>query len=324
VVVAGLMLHHATLWVLLLGGAAAVGVCEWRRRVALAAAGGQTPSTERYLVGPALVLARVEAGRLVRHPFLWLGLAGTVLAVSGLFTFQTVAALRILVIDFFPLLIGAFAAIHLAVGRDRRTGMEELAHTLPAGPRTRTLGHLLASAWLAAPLAVAAVATVLARLGPDRTLVGDDVLPSTPPVALAWTPGVLELAQPALAVAIVLALAVAAGRWWRHAAAAFLIPLLLISNYGLNAHGVPLYRPSGPRWAPDGFAGHTAGEFLGHVGTWQLGWHAVFLAGYLTVAVALALARHDRRPVVLALGGVGLAAMIAGFVVKTPTWAWLA
>ena len=66
----------------------------------------------------------------------------------------------------------------------------------------------------------------------------------------------------------------------------------MISNYGLNAHGVPLYRPSGPRCAPDSFAGHTAGEFLGYVGTWQLRWR--------------------------------LAALIAGFVVKTPTWAWLA
>ena len=318
------MLHHATLWVFLLVAATAVGASEWRRRVALATAGGQAPSTERYLAGPALVLARVEAGRLVRHPLLWLGLAGTALAVSGLFTFQTRVEIRVLVIDFFPLLIGAFAAIHLAVGRDRRAGMEELAHTLPAGPRTGTLAHLLASAWLAAPLAVAAVATVLARLGPDRTLVGDDVLPSTPPVTLAWTPGVMELAQPALAIALVLVLAVAAGRWWRHAAAAFLIPLLLISNYGLNAHGVPLHRLSGPRWAPDSVAGHTAGEFLGYVGTWQLGWHAVFLAGYLAVAAALALARHDRRPEVLALGGLGLAAMIAGFVIKTPTWAWLA
>jgi hypothetical protein len=317
------MLHQLTLWVFLLIAATAVGVSEWRRRVALAAAGGRMPTTERYLTASARALARIEVGRLLRHPLLWLGLGGTALAVSGWFTFQTVAGHRILVIDLFPLLTGAFAAIHLAVGRDRRAGMDELAHTLPGGPRTRTLGHLLASAWLAVPLAVAAVSTVLVRLGPDRTLAGNDVIPSTPPITLAWTPGPLELLQPALAIAIVLTLAVAAARWWRHAAAAFLVPLLLISNYGLNAHAVPLYRVSGPRWAPDGFAGHTAGESIGHVGTWNLSWHAVFLVGYLTVGVAPALARDDRRPAVLVLAAFGLVTMVAGFVVKTPTWAWL-
>ena len=312
------MLDHVTLWALLTAVAIAVGLAERQRRRALVAAGDPWPSTERY-ARTALTLSRVEAGRLVRHPLVWLGLAASAATVTSVVPGWARPAIGLLSLDFFPLAIGLCAAIHLAVSRNRRAGTDELVRTLPSGSRTQTTGLLLAAAWLAVPLGIVAVAATLAALGADRSLHGPGILPGTPPgLAMTWTPGVLELVQPALVVLIAAAVAVAAGRWWSHAAAAFLVPLLLFSPVGFNAHAVPLHLPAGPRWDP------SAGEFLGHVTNTQLTWHLIFLAGYLTLATAGALARHDRRPAVLAACTAGLAGMVVGFVIKVPSFAWLA
>ena len=312
------MLDHVTLWALLAAVAVAVGVAERRSRLALMAAGRPWPGTERY-ARTALTLSRVEAARLVRHPLVWLGLAASAATVASVVPGWARPAIGLLSLDFFPLAIGLCAAIHLAVSRNRRAGTDELARTLPTGSRTQTAGLLLAAAWLAVPLGALAVAATLAALGADRSLHGTRILPGTPPgLAMTWTPGVLELVQPALVVLIAAAVAVAAGRWWSHAAAAFLVPLLLFSPVGFNAHFVPLHLPAGLRWDP------RAGEFLGHVTTTQLTWHLVFLGGYLTLATAGALAHHDRRPAVLAVCAAGLAGMVVGFVIKVPSFAWLA
>jgi hypothetical protein len=312
------VLDHVTLWALLAAVAVAVGLAERQRRRALVAAGGPWPGTERY-ARTALTLSRIEATLLVRHPLVWLGLAASVATVASVVPGWARPSIGLLSLNVFPLAIGLCAAIHLAVSRNRRAGTDELARTLPTGPRTHTAGLLLAAAWLAIPLGALAVAATLAALGADRSLHGTGILPGTPPgLAMTWTPGVLELVQPALVVLIAAAVAVAAGRWWPHASAAFLVPLLLFSPVGFNAHAVPLHLPAGPRRDP------TTSGFLGHVSTTQLTWHLIFLGGYLTLATAGALAHQDRRPAVLAACAAGLAAMVVGFVIKVPSFAWLA
>ena len=297
----------APVLILLAIAAVAVTIAERRTRVAHAAAGEPLPSTGRYELSVAQVLARIEAGRAARHPLAWLGLAAVALVIAFTVTGRGLFAdsLRpdVLLPIFVPLLLGLFATLHLGVGRDRHTGMDELARTLPTGARTRTVGHLLAAGTIAVPLGLAAIATVLVLLGPDRTIDG-------------WTPGPLELVQPGIAMVIVGALAVAAGRWWRHPTAGFLVPLLLFFSPML--WGVALYQRGGPHtaWGTD--------DYLGTITTIDLTWHLVFLLGYLTLAVAGALARHDRRAAVLAVGLIGLVAMVGGYIIKMPTWFWLA
>ena len=288
---------------LLLGIAAvAVAVAERRSRRVLLADGGPWPDTERYARRPSFGLSAIEAVRVFRHPLLWLGVAGA--AVTATVYARGVGGVTDILLPIFgPLLVGLFAAIHLGVGRDRHTGMTELGRTLPVGVRTRTVAHLLAAAWIAVPVAVAVVATVFVLLGTSRDFEG-------------WTLGALEYLQPAFAVLIVVALAVAAGRWWRHPTAAFLIPVLLFFSPML--WGVALYMDAGPKtvWQTD--------HYLGTITATHLAWHWLFLAGYLAVAVTGALARHDRRPLFLTLAGLGLAAMVIGYVVKLPSWWWLA
>jgi hypothetical protein len=294
-------------FILLAIAAVAVAIAERRARTTYVAAGAPLPPSGHYELGPAQTLARIEAGRAARHPLAWLGLAAGTLVIAftatgrGLFADSLMP--DVLLPIFVPLLLGLFATLHLGAGRDRHNGMDELARTLPTGARTRTVGHLLAAGTIALPLGLAAIATVLALLGPDRTVDG-------------WTPGPLELAQPAIAMLIVGALAVAAGRWWRHPTAGFLVPLLLFFSPML--WGVALYQRGGPHtaWGTD--------DYLGTITTTDLTWHLVFLLGYLTLAVAGALARHDRRPAVLAVGLVGLVAMVGGYVIKMPSWFWLA
>ena len=316
------MFAHVTLWVLLAAFAGAITVTARRHRHAYAAAGGPCPATQRHTVRPALTISRVEAARLARNPLLWVGAVVTAGAIADVVPVWTRPSIGLLALNMFPLAIGLFAAIHLSTGRDRHAGMDDLARSVPTGARTRTTAHLLAAAWIAVPASVAVVVATLAALGADRTLEGAEILQGTPSgLWMRWTPGGLELAQPAFVVLIAAALAVAAGRWWPHPAAAFLVPLLLFSPVGWNAHGVPLHLAAGPRWTAtaDG-----TGALLGHVTTTTLAWHAVFLSGYLALGVAGALLRHDRRPAALALGAVGLAGMITGFVIKVPSFAWLA
>jgi hypothetical protein len=298
---------YGPVFILLAIAAVAVTVAERRNRAAYVAAGAPLPPTEHYEFGPAQTLARIDAGRATRHPLAWLGLATAALViaftVSGRGIFADSLRPDVLLPIFAPLLLGLFATLHLGVGRDRHEGMDELTRTLPAGARTRTLGHLLAAGAIALPLGLAAIATVLVLLGPDRTVDG-------------WTPGPLELVQPAIAMLIVGALAVAAGRWWRHPTAGFLVPLLLFFSPML--WGVALYQRGGPHnaWGTD--------DYLGTITTGDLTWHLVFLLGYLTLAVAGALARHDRRPGVLAVGLVGIVAMVGGYIIKMPSWFWQA
>lgn len=296
---------YLPLFILLAIAGVAVGLAEWRSRLAHVTAGSPLPATGRYQAQPALAVARVEAARVVRHPIAWLGVVLTVtVTAGGVGWFADPFPGDLLLPIFAPLLIGFFIAVHLGVGRDRHDGMDELAGTLPVGARTRTLGHLLGAVCVAVPVGLALVATVLVYVGgPGGTY-------------REWTPTALELAQPALAMVIVAALAVAAGRWWRHPGAGVFVPLLLFFSPIL--WGVSLYFQGGPKtvWETD--------IPLGTITTAHLTWHLVFMLGYLTVVGAAAFLRHDRRPALLVTAAIGLVTVIASYIIKLPPWHWQA
>lgn len=293
------MVDYAPLAFLLGLIAVAVAVAERSRRASRAEFSGA--SLPGYAGPTTVAVAGAEAVRLVRHPVTLLGLAGTVATTANSWSEPALGS-RWLWLGFllYPLLGGMFIASHLAVSRDHHAGMAELAASFPADTAQRTVGHLLAAAMLTVPIAVAWYIVVGARLGWRWTapLEGNGW-------SATWEPGVVEMSQPLLVVAIVLSIAVAAGRWWRHPLAAILVPLLLLFSPLLWM--VPLAMEGGQH-------GHWETHVhVGEVTTTQLAWHLVFLAGLLTLAVVGALLWDDRRRRFLALAALGLVAMVAGF-----------
>ena len=282
----------------------AVVTTGWRERVTVAANGGRLPAASRYQPGPAIAVAWIEALRLVRHPFVLLGIVSVPLAI---WLDPQPHPRGVLAGPYFGLLIGLFVAVHLSLGRDRHTGMDELVGTLPTGRRSRTASHLFASIGLATVLGLSSIVVVLVRLGPDRSLPG--VHPATPWTTTAtWSPQVLELVQPLTALVLIVVLAVATGRWWRHPAAAVLAAVvILISPF---TWVLDPYHFAGPQ------VHHATGAPTGVIATAHLAWHTLFLAGLLAVGAGLALYRDDRRARIVMLTLIGIAAAITGQALK--------
>lgn len=243
-------------------------------------------------------LSRVELVRFVRHPLVIVGLLlVAVLGRTMLAGDESRAVLNGL--GLWPVLLFGFVTVHLAVSRDRRAGAEELTGSLPAEGATRTLAHVASVAVVALTLAALWFVFALAVLGSDRTT----TVRTWSFSGIEWTPSVFEFAQPLLVAVAILTLAVAVGRWWRHPVAAFVVPFVLFMS--------PLMWFVPP--VVDGGLVESGGRLV-EVPASEVAWHLVYLAGWVAVFAALALLRHDRRPL---LGGValaGLVAVVAGFV----------
>lgn len=284
--------------------AVAVALSERSRRASVLGY-GEAPVAS-YGGAPAVAIARIEAARLLRHPVAWLGLAGTVAATIGSWSDPVIGS-RWLWLGFllYPLLGGLFIALHLAATRDRRAGSNELAATLPTGRSQRTVAHLLTVAVLTVPIAAVWYGVVYARLGWRWTapLEGNGW-------SAVWEPGLVELVQPLLVVAVVLSIAVAASRWWSHPIASVLVALLLLISPFFWM--VPLMVEGGP------YGHYETLVYIGEVTAGELAWHLVFLVGLLAFTVAGALLRDDRRRGVLVLAAVGLVGMVVGFGLQSP------
>lgn len=288
----------------LLGVAAvAVTLSERSRRVAVV--GYREVAVAGSRVGPGLEIARFEARLVLRHPLTWLGLAGTAAIMMQNWD-EPMLGSRWVVLGFglYPLLAGLFIVTHLAVSRDRRAGTDDLATTLPVGAVGRNTGHLLAAGVLLVPIVAVWAVVMYARLGWSwsAALEGEGW-------SAAWMPGAVELLQPLLVVAVVLGLAVAAGRWWTHPVAAFLTPIVVLFSPFMWA--VPLIREGGHH-------GHyETRAYIGEVTQGELAWHLLFLVGLLGLAISGAYLRDDRRRGLFAVAVVALAAVVGGFAFTT-------
>lgn len=283
--------------------AVAIALSERGRRAA--AVGYDQVPVDGYGGRAVVAIARTEAARLIRHPVVWLGLAGTVAATVSSWSDPALGS-RWLMLGFllYPLLGGLFIASHLAVARDRRAGTDELAAALPVSSARRTAGHLLTVAMLAVPIAAVWYVVVYARLGASWTapLEGNGW-------NAVWEPGMAELAQPALMVVIVLSIAVAAGRWWWHPIAAVLIPLLLLIS--------PFFWMV-PLMVEGGHYGHWQTQvYVGEVTDAHVAWHLVFLFGMLTLAATGALLREDRRRPLLVIAALAVVGIVVGFALQS-------
>lgn len=271
-----------------------------RRAVYAPTAGGFTPSV-------ALLLARVEGGRLLRHPLVWVailaGLAGFPFLGGG----EDWQVRWGLTGEYLSLLAAvAFVVVHFAVSRDRRSGTDELVASLPTGPATRVPGHLLSSLWLLVPVTVLWSAYLWWRFAPSGGItIADGNL------SYRWAPPVAEVAQGPVMVAVVLLLAVAAGVWWRHPVAGVLVPLLLFFSPLLWM--VPLTMDVGP------IAPYLQNRIV-HVSYGYLVWHYLFMAGLGTLAVAAAMLRRGPRALWGAVAALAGVALWAGFVLRRHEW----
>lgn len=280
--------------------AAVVGIVVADRRTS------PSPDAAGFSPRTAVLLGRVEGMRLLRHPLVWLAAAAGLLGLPygggedwrlrwGL-TGAYLSALAVV----------GFILVHFAVSRDQRAGTDELAASLPIGPRTRVPGHLISSLWLLVPATSGWAAFLWWRLGPSGALFIEDGT-----VSYRWQPPVAELAQGPFLLLVALLLAVAAGVWWRHPAVGVLMPLLLFFSPVMWM--VPLTVDVGPiaPYLQDDVA-HVAGVYLA--------WHYVFLVGLAVLAVAAALLRHGSRMLWGGLAVVAGAALWVGFLLQRHEW----
>jgi hypothetical protein len=178
---------------------------------------------------------------------------------------------------------------HLAGSRDHRYGMSEIARTLPAAPRTRTVGLLAVLPAVAVVAAVTVGLHVLSLLG-DRVvgrLDGWDVLAA--------------VAVPVVGTSIGVALA----RW---------LPSAKVGAFGLIAALVLVATVTFVTSEPDGLGTQLApvlrhDSYVFDIPVRRTGWHLVYLGALAGVGVGLALMRHRRR--LLPAIAVGLALTVA-------------
>ncbi len=257
-----------------------------------------TATTERSV---RWALARAEGRRLLRHPLFLLAFAAAAFgfAVSG-GGGESISALGGDVYVFLGAGAATFLVACLAANREQRDSAADLHAAAPLSQLVRTEAALLSigSAGLAAAALTGIAAVALA--GPDGVLVIDGQRYALRP---------LELVQGPLYIVFAGTLGVLVGRWTRRAFAGVIGALVLFLPpvawlpWFVYGDGVP--------------QGYTS-DWLDHA---SVGWHVFGLLGLVTVAVAGARARHDRRPRVALLFVVGLGAAVAGIALGSPTGA---
>lgn len=270
-----------------------------RRTVYAPAAGGFTPSV-------SLLLARVEGARLLRHPLLWLGIAAIPFGFPGGFNQDWAVRWGVTGSYLSAAGLAGFGLIHLAVSRDRRSGTDELAASLPTAAATRVPGHLLSTLWILVPVLPLWALFVWWRLGSDGGMTIVDGI-----VSYRWDPPLAELVQAPVLLLVVLLLAVAAGVWWRHPVVAVLIPLLLFFSPLLWV--MPLAIDAGP------IAPYLQNRVV-DVGYGHLPWHYVFMAGLGTLSVAAATLRRGSRRLWGSVAVLAMVAIVAGDLLRRHEW----
>lgn len=264
------------------------------------------PAAGRFTPSVSLLLARIEGMRLLRHPLVWVGVAAVAFGFPGGFERDWAMRWGLTGSYLSTVAVAGFFVMHLATSRDRRSGTDELADSLPTGPATRVPAHLLSSLWLAVPVIALWIPFVWWRLGPTGGMtVADSIL------SFRWEPPIVELAQGPVLLPVVLLLAVAAGVWWRHPVVAVVIPLLLFFSPLLWI--MPLTVDAGP------IAPYLQNRVV-DVGYGHLPWHYVFMTGLTVLAIAAAMLRRGSRRLWGSLAVIAMVAIVVGDVLRRHEW----
>jgi hypothetical protein len=251
----------------------------------------------RRTVPVALSIARVEAGRMLRHPVAIAGaLLGTGLLVVA--TWRDAPVLNrhdALVSEAqIPLAIAFLVVAHLATIRPARHHTTELHEAAPSTQRVVTAGLLLAVA-LAGVAALALVGVHLAFL----EAVGGVGTPRL--AALVTGPAIVVLAG---------AIGVALGRWapWIAAGPLAIVALAAVT-VGLLTRGDP-EQDSAMFYVSPVMPSETWAYAVTELSHKPLGWHLAYVVALAAAAAGVALWRHPRRAVAVGLVACALAVAV--------------
>ena len=261
-----------------------------------------------------LATARVEGGRMARHPAFLIGLAASVLQITVRPGSEDWAGQShyLSSVAWTFTWIGALVAAALAAGRQRFASEPDLFPATPATPADRVLGTALGlfGPALAAALAVAFVAVMNARAG--GFAVGDEGY------SRAVTPSILDWAQPVLLVVLAGVVGIAVAQLRRGRLPALTVAVMAVffggtAIWAFQVHPVrvlhPFMFPSYEQRLPDSFdpAGWGAGDpplnppdeynavwRAVRFDTAALGWHLVYAAGLVLLGVWLGARLADR------------------------------
>lgn len=261
-----------------------------------------------------LAIARVEAGRMARHPAFLIGLAASVILITlrpgsedwaGQSHYESSVAWTFT-------WIGALVAAAVTAGRQRFASEPDLFPATPATPADRVLGTALGLLGPvgAAALAVVFVAVMTARAGGFE--LGDEGY------SRSVTPSVLEWVQPVLLVLLAGVVGVALAQLRRGRLPALIVAVMAVfiggtAIWAFQGHPVrvlhPFMFPSYEQRLPDSFdpAGWGAGDLPlnppdEYTSFWRairfdtgaLGWHLVYVAGLILLGIWLAARLADR------------------------------
>lgn len=242
------------------------------------------PSRRRVLAA----LARIEAGRVARHPGVLLGIVAGVALLPTLDPETVLAGTELLILGVLTFLIG-----FLNVDRARRDDTSEVLDALPVPRSVRTGAVLVSMAVAVAASAALATAGWLLVVGADGVVAHD---------GLQVRPNPLDVVQGPVLTAVFGLVGVALGRWTgRPALAPLLMLVLLIGPIGWS---IP--------WVVYGTVELVPGDWvLGNPG-----WHMLFLAGICAATSAAALLRDSRARACWLLLAAGLAALAVGAVLQ--------
>ena len=269
----------------------------------------ETPAAGRSAV---FELARIESFRMLRRASIWIGFVlSVVLAVTYASEQQDWSSQKyesIVPLSVYPMTIGVFVAGVRSGNRDRSHRRPALAEEAPLDGDARAWARL-ASLWVPVAMVVAlmAVIGIVSRIEGGYQL-GDGSLRTD-----SAHHSVFELVQPALAVAVVGAAAVAIGRAVRRSGPAIVVGMVLLFFAGgvywlWNDDAV--YTTALIQVQPMDFADREA------VHTPTVAFHDLYLLGVVALFCGLSLRAHPRARLVAGGAAVAVAAVAAQLVVS--------
>ncbi len=252
------------------------------------------------------VLARQEARRLVRHPFMILGFGFCIATTGWSLIADTSATTAFSSVDSFPSFYPGVLTIlagSLVASRDHRAGSDELLGPLPGRAFERVLALCVASI---APALLLLVLVLLLHTG--YLFQG----------VYVETPNVWHLTQGAVTILGGCLFGVMVGTWApTRSAALFGLVLMVAANMWLNADEGPenlLGLSIG--WAE---WGSSDGRVWGGLAPGSPMWHVFYLLGLCGMAASAALLRvADRRTPVIVAGFLSVVVAVAGGIAQLP------